>query len=395
MDEARTPALRALLDEVWREALVAVDAHGATRAALQRWLGGAVPAEPVRVLAVGKAAGAMADGAAEALGGRVAPGSRATLPDGARAAQAPGVVTERAAHPLPDERSRRAGEAALACVQDGAPWVLCLSGGASSLWLAPAAPLDLAGARALTQALLASGRTIEQMNDVRRQVSRVAGGGLLRAAARPPLCVLVLSDVRGGEARAVGSGPCWPDETPEPGSPPSHDRPAHLVVGSNQTLVEAARAVLARRGADVVEATWDEDDDVEALAVRWQARAARVGLARRAAAVSGGEPRVALPRGISAGRGGRCTHLALLVARALAGRAGVAFAAVASDGVDGCSGAAGAIVDGSTWAPGAAEAVARFDAASFLAQRGALVPEAPSGVNVRDLHVVVAEPGRA
>ena len=128
-------------------------------------------------------------------------------------------------------------------MRDDVPWLLCLSGGASSLWFTPAAPLDLAGGRALTAALLASGRPIEEVNDVRRRASRVAGGGLLRAAARAPSCVLVLSDVRGGEARAVGSGPCWPDETAAGAAAgaaagPPHERPAHLVIGSNQTLVE-------------------------------------------------------------------------------------------------------------------------------------------------------------
>src|SRR5262245_56601412 len=117
---------RELLDAVRQEAIAAVDPRGATRAAVA-----AAGIARARVLAVGKAAGAMADGAADALR-EVLPGSVATLPDGATAPRDARVEVRRASHPLPDERSRAAGEDALARVAErDVPWVLCVSGGAS------------------------------------------------------------------------------------------------------------------------------------------------------------------------------------------------------------------------------------------------------------------------
>ena len=366
-----------LLDEVRRRAIGRIDPEGATRSAVGR-----AGLARARVVAVGKAAGPMADGAAAALR-EVLPGSFATLPDGAPAPRTAGIETWRASHPLPDARSAAAGAEALGRVADGVPWILCLSGGASALWFVPAGGLTVAGGRELTVSLLASGRSIGEINDVRRKASRVAGGGLLRAAARGPERVLVLSDVPGDDPAIVGSGPCWPEGGA--GAPP------HEVIGSNRDLVAAAAAELEACGVRVAERAADEDGAVEALAAAYGAMARRwraEGAEAPRAAVGGGEARVRV-RGDRAGRGGRCTHLALLVAQAIAGVEGAAFGAFASDGVDGASGAAGAIVDGATWGAGAAAALARFDAAGWLAGRGALSPEEPTGTNVRDLYILL------
>jgi hydroxypyruvate reductase len=378
---------RELLEEVGRRAIGRIDPEGATRAAVRR-----AGIARARVLAVGKAAGPMADGAAAGLG-EVLAGSFATVPDGAPAARAEGIETWRAGHPLPDARSAAAGAEALARVADGVPWILCVSGGASALWFVPAEGLTVAGGSELTAALLQSGRGIAEMNEVRRKASRVAGGGLLRAAARGPERVLVLSDVPGDDPAIVGSGPCWPDG--------GAGAPRHEVIGSNRTLVAAAEEELETRGVRVVERAADEDGPAEALAQAYGAAAREWSAARAAtavaavagtgtavAAVGGGEARVAVSAGAAAGRGGRCTHLALLVARAIAGIEGAAFGAIASDGVDGASRAAGAIVDGATWGAGADAALARFDAAGWLDERGALLAEKPTGVNVRDLYIL-------
>jgi hydroxypyruvate reductase len=104
--------------------------------------------------------------------------------------------------------------------------------------------------------------------------------------------------------------------------------------------------------------------------------------------VAGGEPTARLPD--SPGRGGRMTHLALLLARALAGTDAAALA-IGSDGVDGASGASGAAIDGGTWAAIAAagidseDAIARFDSATALGAAGALIDWGPTGANYADL----------
>src|SRR5271154_4202060 len=89
-----------------------------------------------------------------------------------------------AAHPLPDASSQRAAEAALEIASHAGPGdllVFALSGGASSLMAAPAAPVTLADKIAINAALLGSGASIRELNIVRRHLSAIKGGGLLRA----------------------------------------------------------------------------------------------------------------------------------------------------------------------------------------------------------------------
>ena len=88
-------------------------------------------------------------------------------------------------HPTPDEGSLAAAETALRLVRSATPEDLVLvlfSGGASALWAAPAAGLDLAAKTALTRGLLKSGADIHEMNAVRRHLSRIKGGRLAKAA---------------------------------------------------------------------------------------------------------------------------------------------------------------------------------------------------------------------
>ncbi|MCA9936124.1 MAG: glycerate-2-kinase family protein, partial [Anaerolineales bacterium] len=113
-----------------------------------------------------------------------------------------------ASHPLSDEIGVQATTAVhdLLTATTAHDLVLCLiSGGASALLTQPILPLS--DWQQLTQALLKSGCTINELNRVRRQLDRVKGGGLAQWAA-PATCVaLILSDVVGSPLEAIGSGP--------------------------------------------------------------------------------------------------------------------------------------------------------------------------------------------
>src|SRR5207247_6385040 len=108
-----------------------------------------------------------------------------------------GIEVATGAHPVPDGAGEAATARLLAAVgaADAATLVLVvLSGGASSLLVAPAAGLTLADKQALGARLLASGADIGALNVVRKHCSRVKGGGLARHAARAAgLWTLVLS----------------------------------------------------------------------------------------------------------------------------------------------------------------------------------------------------------
>jgi hydroxypyruvate reductase len=407
-------------------AVDAIDLRRATRDALE----GADP--PSFVIAIGKGAPAMARGArdafGEALGRLLVVTTDGTDVTGLAGQEGADVLF--AAHPVPDRRSALAAQAALggaAQVRASRGTLLALiSGGASSLVCAPTEGLPLDAKRAVVADLLASGAPIDDVNLVRRHLSRIQGGGLARAAlfglGKPgapagQVRALIASDVltpgaRDDAAWIVGSGPAVPDPS----------------------AIEAARAAVARwapRWSVLPDAAWTTQLPVgsagcERVSARviaapedlaWHAahRAERAGYAVRVLPASGGtvdelaasyaslardlspgealirvaEPRVLLPA--RTGRGGRATRLSLSTwVRGLPDD--VALACLASDGVDGASGLAGGVVRGGLSGLDADEAraaLAAFDDAPFLEAHGAAIAQQPSGKNQLDVHVLL------
>lgn len=374
---------------------------------------------PVRVIAIGKAAPEMTTGALEALG-RAASAALVVTNDGTevavvRASARRLGVPQRvlfASHPLPDRRSVAAGRACLALAAthgEGRGTLLVLvSGGASSLVCAPAAGITLAEKRAVAKRMLASGADVRAINVVRKHLSRIKGGGLARAALPDRVVSIIASDVVGGEPSDVGSGPAVADPSTVRDarrllarfaedhaglplartlSPRDAGGVEARVVVSPEQLARVADARLRAAGLRV-RVLAPSTGDAATLAAEY------VALARRArpgtAFVRAAEPGVVVPT--KAGRGGRSSHVAALVGRALGPRH-VLFAAVATDGVDGASGTAGAIVDerfaSRVSAEALARAIARFDTGPLhLAARTAL-PARPTGQNLADLHVLV------
>lgn len=370
--------MREELARVFAAAVAACDPARATARALagddvRRLLGKRV----VHVAAVGKAARAMAAGAARALGGRVV-GGVVVVPEGAPAVPLPAALEVReAAHPVPDARSEAAGRALLQLagrVPPDAALLALVSGGASALAAVPAPGLTLEEKIAKVGEVVRAGAPIAEINRVRASLSAIKGGRLA-AACRAPVVTVAVSDVVGDDLAVIGSGPTIP---PRPGD--------HAILASGLgTLAEAARAALGE-DATIVDA--GVTGDVDALA----ARIVEAIRTRAGALVWTGEPTIAV--GPSPGRGGRARHVALVVARALAGVPGWTLLAAGSDGIDGTPDAAGAIVDGDTWAAIAdgEGALARHDAGTALAPF-ALVT-GPTGVNHADLYVAVTAPRR-
>ena len=119
-----------------------------------------------------------------------------------------------ASHPRPDEAGARAGQRILALAGEAGPddlVIALLSGGGSALLVAPAEGLTLADMQDMTEALLACGATIHEINCLRKHCSRVKGGQLARAVAPATLITLALSDVVGSPLDVIASGPTVPD----------------------------------------------------------------------------------------------------------------------------------------------------------------------------------------
>jgi hydroxypyruvate reductase len=398
-------ALRGALAAAFARAVASIDVEARVAAAMPR-----VP-RGVRagaVVAVGKAAPAMARGALSVAGEWCAR-ALVVAPDGTEAGLADGrAELLRAAHPDPDARSVVAARRALE-VARGADFVVVLvSGGASSLVCLPEG-MPLARYVRVVRALRMGGATVKEVNVVRRHLCAVKGGGLARVVSGP-VRTLVASDVIGGAAYDVGSGPSVADPTtraqaravlkryaPRLALPPLHEslKPgsSSAARGLRARLVarpeELARAV-ARELRGVFERVRVLPASLAPAAVLAREYVARVGGLRPGeAVVRSAEPSVVVD-GTGVGRGGRSTHLATLLAAELP--RGVAFLAAASDGVDGESDSGGAVVDGSLRAVvGLAvleRALAAFDTGSLLASAGFTLALRPSGTNLADVHVL-------
>jgi glycerate 2-kinase len=208
------------LQEIFSAGLAAADPADAVRRSLHlegRSLGAggrSFRAEKVFVVAAGKAAGAMARAAGELLGERLAGGLVVTKDDHDPGPEDFEVVFS--SHPEPDERgveaARRVQELAESLGERDLLLAL-ISGGASALLADPASPIELADLKKLTQDLLRSGADIGEINTVRKHVSVLKGGGLVRLAHPAPTIALLLSDVVGDDPSSIASGLTVPDPT--------------------------------------------------------------------------------------------------------------------------------------------------------------------------------------
>ncbi len=91
--------------------------------------------------------------------------------------------------------------------------IALLSGGGSALMPAPIEGISLADKLAVTRFLSAAGANIAELNTVRKQLSRIKGGGLARACRAGRLIALVISDVPGDPLDVIASGPTVPDSS--------------------------------------------------------------------------------------------------------------------------------------------------------------------------------------
>ena len=373
---------------------------------------------PLDVVAVGKAASEMMAGAHAALGAHI---NRSLLitKTGHVSAEVAGrsdIEILESGHPVPTTESLVAGQRLLEWItaaDQNTHLLFLISGGTSSLVEAPVPGIGLPELQAINRWLLASGLDIAQMNSIRRRVSRIKGGGLLRHAGNRRISVWLLSDVPGDHPALIGSGPLYPSATVEqsgiqypPGLKdvmagiPARQQgdidntglpaPEHRILGNLRMACEAARNASVAAGFHTRFFEQELDGDAEATGRQ---------LARQleelpgGVYIWGGETTVCLPE--KPGRGGRNQHLALAAAIELAGHEDICLLALGSDGSDGPGEDAGALVDGGTIGRGelggldAAEALRRADSGSFLEASGDLVSTGATGTNVRDLVIAI------
>lgn len=121
-----------------------------------------------------------------------------------------------AGHPLPNAGSVAGAQKILETIKNAGKSDLVLglfSGGASALMCLPVDKVSLVDKIKATELLLRSGATIDEMNAVRKHLSRIKGGWLAKAAENTQFTVFYLSDVVGDDLSTVASGPTVADSS--------------------------------------------------------------------------------------------------------------------------------------------------------------------------------------
>lgn len=387
----------------------------------------------ILLIAIGKAANAMASGFAGIL-------PRTVSVEGVVAAPTKpstplrGLEYFQAGHPIPDENSLRAAETilqALGSCGENTLVVFLLSGGGSALVEVPLdSSLKLQDVQAIHHALVTCGAPIDAMNTVRRHLSAVKGGRLAVAAGAARKLTLAVSDVPVGKEAALASGPTVADpttiadvehvlkryglrerfpvavrdwlaaghmpETPKPGHPAFANAHFELLLGLDDLFHAAHHAVEAHGYVSFCDNSTDDwpvqqaADNLLAQLDSWQGANAD----KRVAVIADGELSSPVT---GSGTGGRNSAFVLACIRKIAGRKFTVLSA-GTDGADGNSPAAGAVADGDTLTRARSvgldpdEAFRNCDAYSFFSKLEDAIVTGPTGNNLRDLRILLAEP---
>lgn len=399
------------------------------------------------VLAMGKAASAMALEAQNILGDWVDQGLVVTKEEHAL----PGLAWPQleAGHPVPNQNSFEAGLAVrnlVSSLDQRDMLLVLLSGGASALVADLPEGCSLEELQSFYQSLLASGASIAEMNVVRKHFSSLKGGQLARLAGGATIEVGVLSDVPGDDLSVIASGPFYPDsssiseveqllyrfgitekmprglqdhinrlktdpslETPKPGDPLFH-RVQHHLLATNQLALKACTDKSLDFGFEPITFHASLEGEAREVGVNFLRQALsqmeaykKQGDYTARCFLAGGETTVTLT---GKGKGGRNQELmlALLVeclnneelAEQLKSYA-FAFLSGGTDGTDGPTDAAGAVLD-ETLLEQVRKAelnpdsfLANQDAYTFFSAAGGLVKTGPTQTNVMDILLILLQ----
>ncbi|MEW6067626.1 MAG: glycerate kinase [Nitrospirota bacterium] len=342
-----------------------------------------------------------------------------------------------AGHPVPDKNGLRGTEKIIELLKssDKNTFIICLiSGGGSALLVSPYENISLKEKQEITQLLLNAGADINELNTVRKHISKVKGGRLAEFAHPARVTSLILSDVIGDRLDVIASGPTSPDrttfrdaikvlekysliektpksiidilnkgtagfipETPKEGSP-VFEKIENIIIGSNRIALEAAKEKAEELGL-FTEIISSEISGEAREVGKWIARKAieikearGQGVKDSRCLISGGETTVTVKGN---GIGGRNMELALSFAMEIEGIEGITLLSAGTDGTDGPTDAAGAIVNGQTILKAKAIELAHKkylknnDSYNFFKELDEVFITGPTGTNVMDIQIVV------
>ncbi len=389
----------------------------------------------IYVIGAGKASAAMAHYVEKILGNRITGGHIITK-YGFYCRLEHIEVTE-AGHPVPDSNSFAATRSVLQIADKAGEndLVICLlSGGGSSLLADFPQNSSPEEVKILNSLLVKSGATIGEMNCIRKHVSEIKGGQMMKHIW-PATCVnIILSDVTGDPPDTIASGPTVPDnstfadalriidyrqlagkvpagilsflneglhgirpETPKPGDP-VFAKSVTLIAGNNKTALQSAKTGAEKLGFTALILTSELFGDPEGACSWFREMINKYEndsqVKKPVCLLFGGE----LTLNVTGdGRGGRNQHLALTAALRLTDIPGVTFLSAGTDGNDGDTSVAGAVVDAETIRKAAAlkkdpqSFLENFDSYSFFESVGGHIITGPTMTNVMDLVIIIID----
>lgn len=376
------------------------------------------------VIGGGKASGLMAEEIEKILGKRINGGAVNDF-IGQRKTKIVKII--KAGHPIPNVNGVKGVKAMFKLIKNLTKddLVICLiSGGGSALMTAPVEDITLEDLQKTNDLMLKSGAKIQEFNCVRKHISQIKGGGLIRHVY-PATCVsLIFSDVVGDPLDVIASGCTVADpttykhaldiikkyrvklpkrvlghlqkgakkeikETPKPRDR-IFKRVDNILLANLPTALEAIKNKAKRLGLKPKIVTAKLEGEARVIGQKL----AGLALKQRAKTVLifGGETTVTIHGN---GLGGRNQELCLSALGKLKGNEGVIVISAGSDGRDGPTDADGAIVDGDSFerAVGKKLDIKAYldnnDAYHFFKKTGDLLFTGATGTNVADLMLVV------
>ncbi len=326
-----------------------------------------------------------------------------------------------ASHPVPDSGSLQAAKKILKLASDNKkdiPIIFLISGGGSSLMSLPVDGVSFSDKVELNKFLLKSGASIDEINVIRKQLSKIKGGRLA-AVSDSQMTTLIISDVVGDAPELIASGPTvkdtgssqqalqilnkyhWP-VTPEIENFLKSNRPAPVIKGNNELRIIANgkkaidAAVKLAQSQDWNTQVIDYQQEGEATEVAKQH--AKLALEAKANGepvilFCGGELTVSL--GDAKGCGGPNQEYLLALAIELKGEAGISALSCDTDGIDGSEEVAGAFIDQNTLAKAAElglsadEYLIKHNSFDFFNALGDLVVTGQTNTNVNDFRAIM------
>ncbi len=390
----------------------------------------------IYVIGGGKASGAMAEAIESILGDLIKDGVVNVLKGTESRFKVKRIKLVGATHPIPSELGVSGVKEMLKIAEKATKKdlvIVLISGGGSALMPMPAHPITLDEKKKVTQLLLKSGATINEINAVRKHISAFKGGQLARAIYPATTVALIISDVVGDPLDTIASGPTAPDtttfedaykvlkfynilnevprsvkdriekglrgeipETPKPGDK-IFEKVHNIIIANNKTACKAAEERAKEYGANTIILSTFIEGEARHVGTVLAGIAREIHkydepLRRPAVIIMGGETTVTV---VGEGKGGRNQELVLSAAIRIKGLDGVVISSIGTDGIDGITDAAGGIVDSTTFYRGKEKGLDIFDYLSnndsytYLKNVGDLIITGPTGSNVNDIMFIV------